>query len=180
MSDIIDAIRKAVKSQIKPDLLLGKVKSFDSSNWTVDVDLNNGATVEEVTVRSVLNSEDTGLFIKPKVGSRVLCGMVDGKLENLTILVFSEIENIEIMPGQKMKLRGDDYGGLVKLQELKDNLDELKQYCSSLKSAISNGMTAIGAGSAASGPTGKTAFETEMSSASINFGDMENKNISHG
>ncbi|MBN9293735.1 MAG: hypothetical protein J0G96_07140 [Flavobacteriia bacterium] len=180
MSEIVKAIRQVVKSMIKPDLLIGTVKSFESVNWTISVELNQGGTVEDVTIRSVLNDDETGVFIEPEVGSIVLCAMADGKLENLKVVLFSEIVNMELMPKEQLKLRGDDFGGLVKLKDLENNLDALKQYCEAMKNAVMTGLNAVGASTAASGPNGATAFNGAMSSQAITFKDMENKNVTHG
>lgn len=184
MSELVRAIRQITKSMITNEMLLGKVTKFNSGNWTINVELNLGAKVEEVAVRSVLNSEVSGLFVEPKVGSYVLCSTTDGKLENLKVILFSEIENIELMPAKKMKLRGDDFGGLVKLQELENNLNSLKQYVEAMNAALPNAFNAIlpvaPAPFVASGAAGAGAYSGAMAGQTIVFEDMENKNVSHG
>ncbi|MCX8482862.1 MAG: hypothetical protein ORN50_04725 [Crocinitomicaceae bacterium] len=180
MSEIITAIRQAVKSMIKPDLLIGSVESFDSTKWTINVSLNIGAKVEDVTIKSVLNGEDSGIFIEPVIGSKVLVGMNDGKLENLTVLVYSEIKSIKLAPTGDLTLRSVDFGGLVKIQQLESNLNNLKTAIENLKSAISTGITSIGVGPTANGATGAAAFNTAAASIQIQFQDMENKKVKHG
>ncbi|NBR15974.1 MAG: hypothetical protein EBU01_15565 [Crocinitomicaceae bacterium] len=106
--------------------------------------------------------------------------MTDGKLENLTALVYSEIKNIKLVPTEKLILRNEDFGGLVKIKELEDNLKTLKTYIEALKTATSSGINAIGVGPAANGGTGKLAFETAMAGKIINLKEMENKNVQHG
>lgn len=165
---------------IKPDLLIGEVIRFDSENWTIDLKLNIGASVEDVTIKSVLNGEASGIFIEPVMGSYVLCGLTDGKIENLTALVFSEIKNIKLVPTEKLVFRNENFGGLVKIKELEDNLKSLKTYVEALKTATSSGINAIGVGPAANGGTGKIAFETAMVGKVINLKEMENKNVQHG
>lgn len=180
MSIITDAIRAAVKAMIKPDLLIGKVMSFDEATWTIEVELNIGAKLEDVTIKSVMNDEDSGIYVEPKVGSYVLCGLVDGKLENVTVMKYSEIENIRFAPSKKIELRNADFGGLVKLEQLEKNLKALKDAYTKLKTATAAGLTAVGAGSAANGATGASTFNSQTASVVINFEDMENKNITHG
>jgi hypothetical protein len=189
MSEIVQAIRQMVKPLINNDLMLGEVKEFDSSNWTITVELHQGGRVKKVTVRSVLNSEKTGIFVEPKVGSYVLCGRTDGKLENLSVIVFSEIVNMELMPEEDFKIQAkkiqllasdEDFGGLVKLQELEDNLNALKDYCEAMKSAVSTGLNGVGASPAASGSAGAGAFEGAMAGQQIIFKNMENENVTHG
>ncbi len=180
MSEIATAIRAAVKRMIKPDLLLGKVISFDGSNWTIDVELNEGSNVDQVTIKSVLNGEESGILIEPEVGSSVLCGITDGRIENLTVLVYSEIKNIRFVPSSKIILRNEDFGGLVKLQQLEQNLEAIKSAVDILKSAVANGLNAVGVAGAASGPTGAAAFNAAAASVNISFIDMENENVQHG
>jgi len=180
MTDIKTAIRAMVKSMVKPDLMIGKVTSFDASTWTIAMELNIGAKVEDVTIKSVLNGEDSGIFIEPVVGSYVLCGMTDGKLENLTALVYSEIKNIRFAPTEKLILRNEDFGGILKVDAVLSNLNELKQAVETIKSAVASGLTAVGVGSAANGPAGATAFNSATASVVINFENMENENIKHG
>jgi len=180
MGDIVKAIRTITKSMIKPDVVLGEVLSFDSSNWTVKIKLNQGATVDDVTIRSVLNDGESGVFIEPKVGSYVLCSLTDGKLENLKVLLFSEIENIELMPAKKMKLRGDDFGGLIKIEEIKTQLSKMTARIDLLYNAINAGTPATGA------PDSGAALATSMKAviAAVppkeDFSNMENKNVEHG
>lgn len=180
MSELLDAIRGAVKSMIKPDLLIGKVTAFNEADWTIDVALNSGAVVDQVTIKSVLNGEDSGILVEPEVDSMVLCGLTDGKIENLTVLTYSEIKNIKFVPSEKIQLRSDSYGGLVKIEQLENNLNTLKNALETLKSGVASGLNAVGVGSAANGPAGAAAFNTATSSIVINFDNMENENVQHG
>lgn len=180
MSEMIEVIRAAVKRMVRPDLVIGKVTKFDSNNWTIDVELNEGSKVDEVTIRAVLNDGATGIFIEPKVGSYVLCALNDGKIENLSCLQFSEIVNMKLLPEEELFLRGDTHGGLVILEKLKTNIDQLKQAYETLKNGTVAGFNAVGVGSAANGPGGATAFQSATASVNIQFQDMENKKVKHG
>jgi hypothetical protein len=165
---------------ITPDIYLGVVKSFDASSWTIDVELNSGPTLPEVTIKAVMNDETSGIFVEPVVGSYVLVGTVDGRLENCSVLLYSEIKRMEIMPSDLLKLKGDQYGGLVILEKLVANLDALKGGQDDLKAAIRAGLQAVGAGSAANGATGKVAFDAAIANSLITFENMENQNVQHG
>lgn len=180
MTDIKTAIRAIVKSMVKPDLMIGKVTAFNASAWTIDLELNIGAKVEDVTIKSVLNGEDSGIFIEPVDGSFVLCGMTDGKLENLTALVYSEIKSIRFAPTEKLILRNEDFGGIPQADKILANLNELKTAVETIKSAVATGLTSVGVGTAANGPAGATAFNSATASVMINFENMENENVKHG
>jgi hypothetical protein len=180
MTQIKTAIQQMVKSMVKPDLMIGKVTAFNGSDWTISLELNIGAKVEDVTIKSVLNGEDSGIFIEPIEGSYVLVGMTDGKLENLTALVFSEIKNIRFAPTEKLILRNDDYGGILKAEAVLNNLNSLKNAIETIKSAVATGLTSVGASTAANGALGAEAYNTATAGVSINFEAMENENITHG
>jgi len=177
MSEIIDAIRTAVKSMIKPDLLIGKVESFNDQDWTINLTLNIGAKVEDCTIKSVLNGESSGIFIEPVVGSYVLCGLTDGKLENLTAIVYSEIKSIKFVPTEKLIFRNEDFGGLVKSQKVHDEIKALKDEVNSLKSKLAAWLPVPTDGGAALKAILST-FYTPLPPAVQT--DYENPNVKHG
>lgn len=177
---IQDAIRQMVKSMVKPDIELAKVLEFDSSNWSITIELNSGGTNDQVTIKSVLNDDQTGILVEPVIGSMVLVGIVNGRKENMSVLCYSEIKSMRIIPTETIQLRGDSFGGIVKLQELQANLDKLKTAIETIQAATASGLNAVGVGSAANGPTGASTFNSEVQSIDLNFSDMENQNVKHG
>jgi len=74
-------------------------------------------------------------------------------------------------------MNGGNLGGLVKLQELEQNLNSIKTYLSALNGAISAAFTAVGAGPSANGASGAASFNTAMSAQQINYASMENTKI---
>lgn len=177
-------IEKAVKALAKkkgtlPTILIGKVKDFDETKWLATITFNAGFTDDDIRVRAVIDSNDSGILVKPKIGSMVLCAQIEGKLESMVVLTWSEIELFKVN-APKIELRNEDFGGLVKLEQLEKNLKALKDAYTKLKTATAAGLTAVGAGSAANGATGASTFNSQTASVVINFQDMENKNIKHG
>lgn len=69
--------------------------------------------------------------------------------------------------------------GLVKVGELERSLESIKNYCEMLTQAVSSGLKAVGAGTAANGATGATAFDTAMSTASIQLEELANDKVTH-
>lgn len=177
---IQDAIRQMVKSMVKPDIELAKVLEFDSSNWSITIELNSGGTNDQVTIKSVLNDIQTGILVEPEIGSMVLVGIVNGRKENMSVLCYSEIKSIRIIPSETIQLKGDSFGGLVKLQQLETNLNKLKTAIETIVNATASGMSAIGAGSAANGATGATTFNSSTQGIDLSFENMENENVKHG
>ena len=174
-----DIIKAIVKPMIKPSLFRGKVVKFHK-DWWIDVELNMGGKAEMVKIRSVLNGNTSGLFIEPEINSSVIIGMADGILEDMTLVCASEIKAVKIIPSGELILRGDEYGGLVKISDLNDNLTAIKQHLNNLQAAITSGISAVGAGPAANGATGATAFTNAMAGKVLDFKNMENKEVKHG
>ena len=159
--------------------MIGKVKAFDETKWLATIEFNAGFSDDDIRVRAVIDSSDSGIFIKPKIGSSVLCAQIEGKLESMVVLTWSDIEHVKFGK-TKIDLNGDSFGGLVRIQELESNLNSLKTAIENLKTAISTGISAVGVGSAANGNTGSTAFNTAAAAIQIQFQDMENKKVKHG
>ena len=91
----------------------------------------------------------------------------------------SEVEKITIDCNGDIVINGGDNKGIVKIQELKDNLDSLKSYIEAMNTAISTGFSSVGESSAASGTAGKSAYTSAMTGRSINFKDMEDTKVTH-
>lgn len=180
-------IRNKIRSmtgQKTPLLLTGKVESVDGYTCTVSV---GDLKLTDVRLRSVVNDEESKLLITPKTGSYVTLIDLSGELRELEVIGYSEIEAIDIKTSGDININcdgtvtfnGGDHDGLVKLQELKDNLDSIKNYLSALKSAINTGLNGVGASTAASGAAGALAFKGAMAGQMINFKNMENDKVKH-
>jgi hypothetical protein len=174
-----EAIRLMVNPLIKPDILLAKVIEFDADKWLATVELNTTLKIDEVRVRAVVNTELNGMFIEPKDGSYVLVGLIEGKIENLFVITFSEIVKYHLK-ADLIEFNGDAFGGIAKVQEIEANLNAIKDYLSTLNSAIYTGINAVGVSTAASGTIGAKAFDSAMEGQVINFSNMENTSIKHG
>lgn len=154
-----------------------KVLNTDGDTCCVDID---GLVVSDVRLRAVVNGEESGILVTPKTDSYVtVADLSGGQLTQCAVVGYSEVEKIEINADDKIIFNGGENHGLVKIEELKNNLDTIKNYVEAMKAAVSAGLSAIGAGTAANGTTGKTTFESSMASQSINFEDMEDTNITH-
>lgn len=193
--DTYTEIRNKIRSmtgQNTPLLLTGKVESVDGETCTVTV---GDLKLTDVRLRSVVNGNASKLLITPKADSYVTLIDLSGELRELEVIGYSEIEAIDIETSGDINIKckgdtnldcdgtvtfnGGDHDGLVKLQELKDNLNSIKNYLSALKSAINTGLNGVGASTAASGAAGAAAFEGAMAGQTINFKNMENDKVKH-
>ena len=171
---------RAMVGKNTPLLLTGKVESVSGETCTVSI---GDLTLTDVRLRSVINGEQSRLLITPKQGSYVTLIDLSGELRETEVIGYSQIEAIDIQGTDadpvKVTINGGHNDGLVKIQELKDNLDAIKSYLSTMKSAISNGLTSVGASTAANGEAGASAFNLAMAGQTITFKDMENDKVKH-
>ena len=183
--------------------LICSVDAVDKDARTVDcTPLDESAPLLGVNLQANQGSQ-FGVVVFPRIGSYIVVGFVaDGSAG--VVLMTDDIESIEVVVSDdSSRMIIDEYGaridvgdntsvevtkdgvvlndgclgGMVKLQELKSNLDQLKSYVETMKSAISTGLNAVGASTAASGAAGAAAFDGAMAAALISFQDMENKKV---
>ena len=177
LSEIKESIQKMASKGGAGTVFNAKVKSVQGdTTCTVDLD---GLTVSDVRLRAVVNGETSKILVTPKTGSYVLVADLSGDLSQLAVVGYSEVEKIEVDANDEIVFNGGNNNGMVKIEELKRNLDTLKNYIMALQSAVATGLGAVGAGTAANGETGAGAFGEAMTGRSINFEDMEDTKITH-
>ena len=177
LSEIKESIQKMASKGGAGIVFNAKVKSVQGdTTCTVDLD---GLTVSDVRLRAVVNGETSKILVTPKTGSHVLVADLSGDLSQLAVVGYSEVEKIEVDANDEIVFNGGENHGLVKIEELKRNLDTLKNYVTALKSAVATGLGAVGAGTTANGANGKLSFNIAMIGRSINFEDMEDTKITH-
>jgi hypothetical protein len=142
--------------------------------------------VTGVRLRAVINNNAGQLLVTPEVGSYVLVmDLSGGDYRDLAVIAYSEISEVSIKIGNTtvcidangITFNGGQLGGLVKLQELKDNLNSLKQYVEAIHNALPAAFNAIGAGTAANGATGAGSYQGAMAGKLVQIRDMENNKV---
>lgn len=120
-------------------------------------------------LQAVSGKANSGILPVPATGSEVFC-VSEGNSDNAFVIVAcSDLEKIII--------NGGTLGGLVKLQELKENLDSLKQYVEAMNNALPSAFNSVGASTAANGAMGATSYQSAMAGKTIQLKDMENTKI---
>ena len=163
---------KGLRGLLTPGTMLseGIVKSIEGDTCTVDI---AGMEYKEIQMRASITSEAQKILLVPKVGTAVI--VVTFPLTGDSVIVARDaVECIEV--SGDITINGGQNGGMVLLQQLKDNLDALKTYCDSLTNLVSSSFAQIGESTAASGARATTYFNSNKPSA-ITFSDMENKRI---
>ena len=149
------------------------VLSVDKTENTCVVKLaNTGEEIPDVKLLSIIDNPDTKFVIYPVVGSDVSIGFLDNDMHDAIVLKISEVD--------EMILRGDAFGGLVKADVLKTELDKTNALLNAIKTALTTWTPVAGDGGGALKlflTTGTTSILTK------NVGDfsaIKNDNIKHG
>lgn len=114
-------------------ILQGTVKAVDGNTCTVLLD---DIELIGVRLRASIVENSNQMLITPKIGSVVVLGSLSGDLNDLVILRCDEIESIII--------NGGTLGGLIKINELKTQLDKMTARIDGILSAINSGVPTPG------------------------------------
>ena len=100
-------------------LILAEVKQVDGTTCTVIID---ELELREVRLRAVVNDEESGIVVTPKVGSMVMISdLSNGNMNDWAVMMYSEIETIAINGGKNK--------GLINIEDLTDKLTESRGWC---------------------------------------------------
>jgi hypothetical protein len=162
-----DAIRQMVADQVPVQTRWVKVKSVDKAeNVCTCESVRNGLEYFDV----LLSLGDEDITIVPKVGSKALMGII----ENIpTANWLLRVEQVDFI-----KLHGDKFGGLVKLEELVKDINNLKSDYNTLKNLML-GWTPVPADG---GAALKVLLATWLGTGVVlsNVGTLENTKVTHG
>lgn len=134
----LSEIRKSIKGMTSGNgrLFTAKVLSTDEETCCVDAD---GLVLSDVQLRAVVNGEESGILITPKTGSYVTVADLSGDLTRIVVVGFSEVEKISIDAETNIVINGGGYGGLIKIEDLVDELNRLVQIFNSHTHVVPNG-----------------------------------------
>jgi hypothetical protein len=186
MSEKINsALRRMILSLIPQACITGKVESVDTAKFTVDVKPADGGPVYyDVRIKSIIDNNETGLIILPKIGAEVLMIRIDD--HNAAVLLASEVDRIYFKANSgrvleiesEIKLNGDDKGGLLIHNEVKAALDQINQNVSAIKAACIAGFTALSPLDASASLNSFTASSASVAPA--NTSNLQNSKVKHG
>lgn len=141
------------------------VKSVNKENATVTVEIVGGAVLEDVRLQQVPAS---GVLLLPKEESLVVISWVNDTTAFVSLT--SEITDIAFI--------GDNFGGLIKIQDLTDKINELvkafNDHTHTIPKVVTNGS-----------PSTQTAVNVVVPkiltpAKELNRADYENTQIKHG
>lgn len=167
MANLLDVLREAVNEGDEIYCMVATVDAVDLESRTADVSPING-DAQILGVRLEAGSSDDPFLIIPKVGS--VCVVNFLSKETASASMFSEVETI--------LLRGDEFGGLIKINELVDNLAIVSSRIDTLYSAINNAVAVPQDGGASLSASMKATLSTQIQTE--DFSNLENENVKHG
>lgn len=162
------------------EIIDGIVHNVNEEKALVDIAIQEDVFLYDVKLRAVSNNHQSGLICIPKVGSYVVVAKIRNA-SNYVLIQCSELDKIIIDTAIKTELNSEEIvfngglkGGLVTIEELKQNLEILKNYITTMNTSVSTALATLdaSAGSASSAP-----YNGIMSTMQINFADMENDKI---
>lgn len=171
--ELRDAIRRIVGYE-KQYSIIAEVKSVDKEKRTcVVVPLNGQVELTDVRLQSI-QSSTSGIYLEPAIGSYVIVGFID---ENEAFIALTEkIEEIEIIASGTVKINGDEFGGLVKINELKSQIEKNTNLLKAIQNAFSLWIPVTSDG----GANLKLASASFINLGTANLENIENEKIRHG
>ena len=166
-SDIKQKLQNMCQSK-QSALIMAEVKQVEDTTCNVAID---DLELRGVRLRAVVNNEESGIVVTPKVGSMVMITDIsNGNMSDWAVIMYSEIETIAINGGKNE--------GLINIKDITDKLNVLVDWC---KNHTHSGViTAVsgGSGAPAVGTNGNTGKPITSPNA-FNQSDYEDDKITH-
>jgi hypothetical protein len=179
---IEEAIRRhAEKRQIK-QVLIGVAK--DVKDTTCTVEREGAPTLNDVRLNAIDDNLETYLTVYPAEGSNVVVAILENLVTEAIVIRCSEVAKIGLKIGaitlvidkDGIVMNGGSFGGLIKIEELKTQLDKVTDRIDAVINAIKTGTVTPGDGGAAY----KLSMTTQLSALSKeDFGKIEDTKIKH-
>lgn len=160
------------------------VDSLNESARTCNVTSVN--TKSELSFNDVqlMAGVNDGFLLVPAVGSEVI--VTYSTITDPYISMFSELDKVLLIVGDYaiqmtsdgVAINGDEFGGLVKIQDLVTKLNNLENDINTLKTAFNSWVTVPNDGGAALKTAAATWYASQLTNTTVN--DLENETIQHG
>lgn len=173
----------------KAHLTTGVVKEV---NGTIcNVERSELPDLIDVRLQAIEGDLDTHILITPKVDSQVTCATIDNEHAEAVVVKYSEIESIKVKIGDNeclinedgVELCANNFGGLIKIDDLVDKLNQLENKVNDLIQKH-NTHTHITTATVGPTPTVGTIVPTTATEAPIQpitqKSDLENDKVKHG
>ena len=150
MNNARKALKQFVQGMQRPPLLTGKVVAVDAD--TCDVDPSDGGpTIYMVRLKPAIGTNEVGTITWPKVGSTCVIAELDGDANKYILVNCEQVDRVlvkleggatmEVKNDDTMELNGAQYGGLVKVQDLRQDLNKVNAFLEGLRQALATSAT---------------------------------------
>lgn len=186
MTSARKALKEFVKGMQRPPLLTGKVVAVDGD--TCDVDPSDGGpTLYSVRVKTAVGTSEVGTIVWPKVGSTCIVAELDGDANKYILVSCEQVDRVlvkleggatvEVKNDGTLELNGAQYGGLVKVEELRQGLSKVNAFLNGLRQALTSSPTLVEDG----GATYKNAISLAISALQMpDWSQIESQKTKHG
>jgi hypothetical protein len=189
-----DKLRKGLIRLIKEvnpySSINGTVKAVDLNDFTCDVEpVDGGAIYNNVRLKCTINGMEDGIIMIPDVGSSVIISNIKNDPDNYYVNRFEKVVKyaLKLVGGGSIvfdssgniTLNGGLLGGIVKINELKQELLRLETNINAIKTAA--GVAIAVYSGALDGGVSASAYNSSVSSlAPQNLINLENQKVKHG
>lgn len=187
MSELITAIQQMAGTHDKSDanIVVCTVDSVNEAERTCNVTSVNTKSELSFTDVELMAGVNDGFLLVPTVGSQVIVSY--STITDPYVSMFSELDKVVVIVGDYsieltadgMSLNGDEFGGLIKIQELVDKINRLENKVNDLITKYNSHthILTLSAGTGTAAPTVTT--ETSITPVTT-VNDLENDTIQHG
>lgn len=181
--NLAELIRHIVMSNIPVQVVAGKVADIDESNATCTISIQGDPTRYDVQLRSIISNNE-GFVIIPELESYVLVGIINNNPVHSFIVAYSDIQKILIKNTKSItleisdtiKLNGNQYGGLIKINELVQRLNAIENAFNELLNDYKMHNHTHPQGST----TGMLIPNTQLPIHNTTVNELENTKVLHG
>lgn len=186
MNNARKALKQFVQSMQRPPMLTGKVVAVDADTCGVDPG-DGGPTIYMVRLKPAIGTQEVGTITWPKVGSTCVIAELDGDANKYILVNCEQVDRVlvklqggatvEVKNDGTLELNGSQYGGLVKVQDLLQELAKVNTFLNELRQALTSSPTLAEDG----GATYKAAITTAISGLQLpTYNTIESQTTKHG
>lgn len=180
METIKDYIDRMIQQNIPTQIVVGKVISVDENKQVCDVDVVNSPDLLDVRIRAVIDDEKKGVLIVPKVDSYVLVGLINNRPESAFVASVAEVDKYYLYVNKEIQIGGDNFNGLVKIEELTQKLNNIETAFNQLVNEFNTHTHNAPQAPAGTLPTLPPLVPSSQSLVSTQVSDLENTKVKHG
>ncbi len=180
---------RAFKAKLPKQRYRGKAQNIDLDKCVCEVDCGDDIVLYDVKLKAIEQGKDKGFYIVPKAGSYVTAAIVHNVEADMVLDNVSDVDSVAYYFGDGGKLlltdkgeiylNGDNYGPLIKIDELVSKINALEQKHNALVQKFNTHQhSGVFSGNSNTAVTTVISFDTIDQLTSKN--DLKNDKVKHG